>query len=335
MADDLWWCEQLYRNICFNQDYISSCTTGNSSNSLRFPKIIENYNGENIDWSAFFEERQKVFEDFKNGIVPEICQGCQFLQKFYPEYIDTSLKLSYIQLSHYLDCNADCVYCNNHKKPKLFKKNSFDSYPIVKELIDGNYIEERTAIDFAGGEPTMYNRFNDIIKLIINESKCRNIIVHTNAIKYSKFIEEGIRKGILNICISPDSGTATTFARIKQVKKFNVVWKNIKRYANAKQKDTQNQVRVKYNITLGYNDNKEELIKWIILASEAKATCLVLNADCNIYVFGNDTPEVMDKLVELSDTFVNYCKEHNINWEVQYNVVTAYLRKKLPVPGQN
>lgn len=328
------WCPQVYRNICFNRNVISSCTVGNNSKNLKYPLIKILYYGEKIDWDAFFESRQEILENFKKGIIPEECEGCQYLTEIDSEQIDTDFKLGYIQVSNYLNCNSDCIYCTNHKKPQRFKRESYDIYPVIKDLIKGNYITEKTTIDFAGGEPTIYYSFNSIIKMLLKESPVRNIIVHTNAIKYSKEIELGIKQDRLTLCVSPDSGSKGMHETIKRVKTFDVVWKNIKKYAKARPKNNKNEIKLKYIIIPWINDTKEEIEKWILLSNKVNPDCLILNADCRIYIKGNNTPEVMDKLVELSDFFIEYCQRNNIHWEIQYNIRAAYVAKNLSVPYQ-
>ena len=84
-------------------------TTGNNTKNQSLLFIRENYNGEYIDWDAFFDEQDKIKESAKNGIFPDICIGCHYLKNKEWDNIDVPRVFKDVMISHYLRCNSNCI----------------------------------------------------------------------------------------------------------------------------------------------------------------------------------------------------------------------------------
>lgn len=73
-------------------------------------------------------------------------------------------------------------------------------------MIDKNLISDSATIDIAGGEPTLYYKFNEALEMLLSIN-IKNIVIHTNGILYNKIIEKGIKNGKINLIVSIDAGT--------------------------------------------------------------------------------------------------------------------------------
>lgn len=216
--------------------------------------LIPKYSGEKIDWQDFFLKKQEIRNIQKEGKTFKPCTGCLYLKK---EAWDNNNYIRTVNINNWIKCNADCIYCNrsSFKKVKEYK-----ILPVFKDMIKKNILKTGGPITVSGGEPTVIREFDPLLKLFL-DNNLYNIKVLTNAIKYSKSIEKGLKKGAVNILISTDSGTEETYKKIKRTNKHSIVWKNIKKYASITK--SPELVKTKYIIIPGFNDNKKEILHFI------------------------------------------------------------------------
>lgn len=328
----------MNRQLCFNGDYIYACTVGNNTKSNSNLIIKENYNGEPIDLELFFDEREKIKQDAKDGKIIENCEGCHYLQLRDWDNIATDRKIDYILISNYKRCNSRCIYCisrldYNPKKDKA--PETYNIIPVIKDMIEKGYVFEKTKFDFAGGECTLYPDFEELLLLLIN-SGIKNIIIHSNAIIYSKAIEKGIKTGKVSLCVSTDSGSKRIHEKVKGVKTYNVVWKNIKKYNKSKSSENNNVVSVKYIIVENINDNIEEIDKWLKKVKNSGVNTVRFNADNGIFIKYQNSKDCnsayLAKIVVLTEFFVQRAKFYGISYELDYNIDAAYKMLNIKLP---
>ena len=326
-------CESINGGICFVEDKIMFCSKGNSAKNLAMPVIIDNFKGEKLDYNKIFEERDRAIALLKEGNCPEYCKGCIGLEK--REWFENARWFEYVLFSNWTACNCSCIYCNCNPKSGQFlikdinkyekeqKDNSFNLIPTVYDMISNGYISKYTTIDFAGGEPTIYPYFEDMVKMLL-EAGIQKMIVHSNAIRFSKVIQNAIKMGVMDIVVSPDSGTKACYEKVKRIAAYDRVWDNIKKYASVKLPHTKNEVAVKYVIVPNVNDNKEELEAWIKKGISAGVNKFILNADNNFFFKKERNEENLKKIVELTDFFADYMQSHCCNWKIYTNCLIAY-----------
>ena len=258
--------------------------------------LMPNYKGEKINWNDFFKITDELRNTQKNGDTVSQCVGCIYLEN---KEWDDEHYITSININNWIKCNAACIYCD--RKESAHKKE-YPIYPIIRDLLKNNLLRNPADITIAGGEPTITRDFDKSIKLLLKH-KIKQVRILTNAIKYNKYIEKGLKEDILNILVSTDSGTEKVYKRIKLVNKHKDVWKNIKRYAKHQKIDSL--VKTKYIIIPDINDSKEEIAEFINRNKEAEVKYCCIDIEIGWFCrYSNDT----DKTKKLLDLYL-YAKE--------------------------
>ena len=241
------------------------------------PIIYENYHGEKIDWKDFFRIKRELRQKYRNGSCPELCKDCVNTEcKEWDEddYID------YLLLTPWVPCNSNCIYCQAPRdKEVLANTKVYKVLPLIKDMIKNNILKKDGTIDFAGGEPTIYREFESLLNEFIKNDFTK-IIIHTNAIKKSRSIIKGLKKGVVRILVSIDAGSKEVHKKVKQVNSYDSVWKTLKEYAK-NQPYGADIVKAKYIIVPGINDTEEEINLWLEKCKEINIKSVVLNLDFN------------------------------------------------------
>ena len=239
------------------------------------PVIYENYNGEKIDWADFFRIKRELRQEFRENSCPELCKDCvniAFKKWDDEDYID------YLLLTPWVPCNSNCIYCDAPRdKYVLEHTKPYKVLPLVKDMIKNNILKNAGTIDFAGGEPTIYCEFEDLLHEFI-KNDFKKIIIHTNAIKKSNSIIKGLKKGVVRILVSIDAGSKDVHRKVKQVDSYDKVWNNLKEYAKHQPKNA-DYVKAKYIIVPGLNDTEEEINIWLNKCKDINIKSVVLNLD--------------------------------------------------------
>lgn len=268
-------CQWVNRGIEFRTDSLRLCCYAYlQGRETEHQTIIkENYNGEFLLPSEIFAIKQKYKTMHKNGEYLDACKNCIYLQE---KDWDEDDYINHFTFNHWTKCNCSCSYCYTREDKKAF--NSYKEYPlfpIINDMFRKGMIKhaDESCIIFGGGEPTILRDFDKLIDLFLSKG-CKNIRINSSGIKYSKSIEKGLKQGSVSLVISTDAGCRETYEKIKQVKKYNQVWDNIRKYAKAAG-DT-NLLKVKYILYPPINDNYTEIDKWFneVLKNGVRAVSL-------------------------------------------------------------
>ena len=257
-----------------------------------YKKIIDDYNGELIDWKKFFAIKRKYRNDMKKGnIVPE-CRNCIYLQE---KEWDNEDYISFINFNNWTICNEHCVYCwlNDEDKPHQVQYNV---YPVVKDMADKGFLRKGGHITIAGGEPCVAPEFDELMQLFI-DNDLFGIRVLTNATKYSEIVEKGIKLGKVYIVVSVDSGTRETFLKVKRRDFYDRVWENIKKYASVQ--EYSDRVKTKFILIPSVNDTKDEIDAWLFKSKDAGVKHVAFDVEMMWYNDNKDNiPEEVLSLVK-------------------------------------
>jgi len=335
-------CNNLNTSICFNYKAIgiTYCTLTNASNGSGWPKISDEvFDGKKIDWDKFFEERAKEIEAIKNDCARKECKNCQQITE--EEFTDDR-KIHYILLSPWQVCNSDCIYCLGHAQPISNKAPNYKEYAaeyiepydmlaIIKDMIANKVLADDAEIDFAGGEPTLYPKFDEVINFFVDNG-FKNIIIHTNNIQYSKAIERGIKENAISLMISIDAGTKKCHEKVKGVKSFDKVWHNFKKYSKSKKRDYTKRLCTKYVIVPDVNDTKKELEEFIKQSKKNGATQVALNVYNQLLNNMDYEENLLNHLIDISNFWAEKAKENNLPHIFFPNIEYVYNKLKIIRP---
>lgn len=334
------YCDNMDNHICFNGKGIFYCTTGNNTKQNTNLVILDKFNGEGFDVYKFLDDSEKLRNDCKNGNMPTICEGCHYIEDKEWDESSFNRKIKYILISNYRQCNSRCIYCisridyTSEKKDDVLK-DTYNIIPVIKDMIDKKVVDADTQIDFAGGECTLYPYFEELLTLLI-DSGIKNILIHSNAIKFSKAIENGIKKGVVRICVSIDAGSKRVHEKVKGVKTYNKVWDNVKKYRKAASKDFERNVSVKYIVVKGVNDTEKEIKTWIKKADSVGISTIRFNADNDIFINyqlnGCTNHPYLAKLIVLTTYALDLADEYDMEFLIDYNINAAYNMLNIPIP---
>ena len=295
-------CKWLESGVCFDNGvygsnvklccYMSAPGGGNSM-------IFEGYKGEKINWEEFFKIKNQYREVQKRGDTVEGCRGCVFLEEndwIQSDYIDS------IIFDHFTKCNCNCTYCYTEEDKKRYNSlKTYNIFPIIEDMYKLNILKVGGSIGFGGGEPTILPEFEKLLNFLIKKG-FRNIRVPSSGIKYSRVIEKGIKTGQVTVVVSIDSSSSETYQKIKQINAYNVVSKNLIRYAKA-QKNSYNVIS-KYIIIPNINDNKTEIDGWLNFNKKNNIGIIVIDIENSwLNKYREDKPD--EKVLDL----IRYVKE--------------------------
>ncbi|MBQ4122329.1 radical SAM protein [bacterium] len=241
------------------------------------PIIYENYKGQKIDWKEFFEIKRNLRKLFRENSCPKQCTECVGIA--YKEWDDDDY-IDYLLLTPWVPCNSKCIYCEAPRNEHVLKNTKiYKILPLIKDMIRNKILIKEATIDFAGGEPTIYSEFESLLNEFIRNDY-KKIIVHTNAIKKSRSVIKGLKKGCVRVLVSIDAGSKEMHKKIKQVNSYDSVWNNLKEYAKNQPKDA-DFVKAKYIIVPEVNDSEQEINIWLNRCKEINIKSVVLNLDFN------------------------------------------------------
>ena len=238
-----------------------TCHSGGGRITLK-----DEYSGENINWEELFKKKRKYREQHRNGNLMPNCVGCVFLEE---KEWDEEDYINFLQFNYWVACNSKCTYCYEVQNRKVFEKiKPYNTVPVIKEMIEKKILRPGGEVSFGGGEPTIAPEFEELINLL-TENGFQNMRIHSSGIKFSPAIENAIRKGVLNVVISIDSGCDKTYKKVLE---------NMKKYAEAN-KHGYGLMTSKYIIIPNVNDNRKEIDMWIDSVIKAGGKWLALDIE--------------------------------------------------------
>lgn len=318
-------CQWINRGIEFRTDCLRLCCYGYLQDMEKEYQttIKENYHGELPDWDEIFIIKNKLKQMHKEGRYLQACDGCIYLQE---KDWDEENYINHFTFNHWTKCNCNCTYCYTKDNKAVF--NSFKEYklyPIIKDMFKKGIIKKtnESCIIFGGGEPTILSDFDKLIDLFLKNG-CQNIRINSSGIKYSKSIANGLKNGAISLVISTDSGCSQTYEKIKQVKCYNKVWNNIRKYA--KSQKTRELVKVKYILYPGVNDNYEEIDKWLKEVVKNGVSAIALSVEQHWYY--DTQPDFTPEIFEQIEYIEKRAEELSLELEIYCEALSVLKRHK-------
>ena len=200
-------CMYVDSGICFFYDSVRVCCKS-SHNGIGMPHLSEY--GE-FDIKEILRKKEQYKQALYNGQVLNECKGCVFLKE--TNEINEDNSIFFIDIDSFSNCNSKCVYCNVHS----LNIEEHPVLPFFESLFNEKMLrnDKYGYIQFAGGEPTIMKDFEKIVDLCLKNG-IENYMIHTNGIKFSKSIENLIKKAKVKLIISLDSSSRDTFKKINE-----------------------------------------------------------------------------------------------------------------------
>jgi len=243
-------CKYLEEALYVAPNEIRACCqrffyNGKMRGDAKLLSIVENKTPKSSDIA---KARKKNFDEIQLGKNND-CKGCIFLKETKEKPIFTS-NISHLSIEHHSVCNLRCSYCS-----EIYwggKRSKYNVVEFISYLAKNNSLENCHQVVWGGGEPTLDKSFEQILEEIHKRANPK--IYHrvfTNSVRYSEPITRFLKKGLIKIVTSIDSGTPETFKKVRGREKFYNVFENLKIYA----KIDPSKITVKYIFT---EDNYEE-----------------------------------------------------------------------------
>lgn len=258
--------------------------------------LVRDLTEKNFSVDTIWNKKAEIVEYVKNGGIYPNCKGCTDLKDWNCK-IEKPSKIKLLMIQHWTKCNSNCIYCYTAANKNYYNKyKPANIYPILKEMQKKGYLDSNGLANFSGGEFTCLKEADKIVKFL---SKLNYfIIVNSSGVQYSRVLAERLKKGNSCVVISVDAGTEEVHRKVKQVKTFNKVWKNLKKYASLQAKPYL--VNCKYIIIPGVNDTMKELNLWLQNCKLAGIYSVVLGIDANFFEPNRDN--IPEYILSLFDT---------------------------------
>ena len=307
-----YFCKRLNETLNFDALKIFYCCATRTGPSIDIPKPDK--------VKDIIKKRNSLIKMLDKGIIPKECEGCFDLrEQENPKNIIISQlskppKANMIIVKHFKQCDCSCVYCCEQylsgRKIVLKSKKSdyYDLLPIIKECYKQDIIDkDNLDVHFQGGNVSVLDEFEDLVDIFLTNG-VKRVEIATNGIKYLPAIAKLSDKTFVDVNISIDSGCRETFKKIKTVDKFEDVIENLKKYVKLPIL-----LRLKYILVRGYNDNIEEIEKYINLMKEIGITNSELMIDqCDSEFLQDGEFKIPDYYYNLFSFYKQKCTENGI-----------------------
>jgi sulfatase maturation enzyme AslB (radical SAM superfamily) len=266
-------CEFIEGAVSFMRNGVTFCCISHSGNK-GWAKIMGQPSDSQLP-SDFVDQMLAAREKLRAENIAgkdNACKGCAFLKE--QAWAERPYLLDYVVFGHYNICNLRCNYCYLTEPGFNEPDYMYKVGTIVDELIDRKLLAPDSKIVWGGGEPTVSKEFRPLMSKL-QAYGCR-FWINTNAIVHAKEIVAGLASGRIEINVSIDAGTRETYHRVKAKDKFDIVWKNVARYAAV----NPDKVIVKY-IVNDKNDSLGEIEAFMEKAKEAGVRDVRVSSDSN------------------------------------------------------
>lgn len=300
------------------------------------PVYLDNYKGEKIDWEAFKAVKRHAFALMNKENISKLpCEGCFFLHPRTENDV-VSDKFNLLNLSHWTQCNCGCIYCarmddsRGEITTKKQKSTRYDMLPVLKQLYKNELLDrENLTVVFQGGDISVLKEFEPLVKECLKNGVKRFDIL-TNNIVYQPIIKKLIDKDKAFLYTSLDTGNKETYKKLKRVDKFEDCVNNLRKYSKNKPNPP---IVVKYILVHHFNDNKEEIIRFMDLMSDIGIKIVEFQLDNKYGLFTDlDTNPLPSHYGELFLLFKEECEKRNITlqlWSKTEDTINKYALNKV------
>lgn len=278
--------------------------------------FYNNYTGQQDFIEKYLSARKQYIKNCKiKKDIPSICNICAFLQN---SDWDEALGIDFINIANRSKCSCNCIYCiatkgNTEKRKELNRRKVYDIKSVLEPLAKNHLLKSSGKLYIEGGDCSEYPASE--LKYLIKYAKENNFCIEfpSHGMFYSKEIEYALKHNETNLIVSVDAGTKSAYERIKRVKYYDKVWKNLAKYIQAAKNNPNAKVFIKYIIVDKVNDNIEEFKAFLQKCNEVKCENIYITLDHNWMVYNgkveNDNHKntilLLDYIESLNDSRIS------------------------------
>ncbi len=271
-------CQWLESGLVITSDLLSICPLYNSKQKAQF-----NYDSKVEDEAIikFIGTRKSLIAE--NQTLKGDCLECPALEK--KGWETKPYLFENVLLDHFRMCNLNCSYCSskdsqdNKKHPLLVS--------MFKSFIAKGYLSPNAKITWSGGEPTLLNEFEELFKLLTDYGTRYSIF--SNGVILSESILKALESYQGELVLTIDAGSQDVYERIKGKDCFDIVWNNVKTYAQK----GYGKVVAKIVIT---NDNINDVFSFVAKAKESGILRVCYDIDANLSQVSSDIIQAVAEL---------------------------------------
>ena len=228
-------CQWLEAGLGFSPSGLHNCPVTHHGD--RGWPLVAPFSGGPVPVDEIIASRERRKREVAAGACPE-CKDCFLLERkiWQPrEYL-----VEVINICHSSACNLRCNYCYlqgpmpasrcwNDPENLRRGRTPYNIMPTILDMMDKGQIAPHTVINWAGGEPTMLEEFEELLERTMAFGMWQYLA--TNGTLFSEGTMRGILAGKVSVVCSVDAGTPETYRKMKERELFAKVWENLARYA--------------------------------------------------------------------------------------------------------
>ena len=282
-------CNDLHYSVFLAPDRVRTCckrffVDGEIRGDVELFVTSENMSSQDLS-ETILQAKRRLYNEINKGNDTG-CSGCPFL--VYDEWpVIDELEIRHLSLEYHSICNLKCSYCSDTYYGG--RSAQYDVLELVKYLNDNGILKKCRTVAWGGGEPLADKNFSNLLDYLMDNVNAK-IRVFTNAVKYSNRLAKHLSQGGVNITTSIDSGTSSTYVKVRGKDRLDVFVKNIKKYSLCGSEN----IIIKYVFT-DDNCSLYEVESFISLVEENGLSDCCFQISCNYY----DESISVDKLVSM------------------------------------
>ncbi len=291
-------CEEFLHTISFMPEGLRHCMYQLPENA---PPVIPIFSDKAINPEYVLECKSEIEKERMEGKITKDCKNCFCASK---KVHDNRKYISKVLISHKKDCNGSCVFCYN----RFDEGVTYSGYRIIPQLEAFKpYFKNGCEMHFGGGEPTIWDEFDEIINFAIEEDFSK-IFIATNGSRFSEKLSEAIKIGKAQIVITTDTSDPVVYKNLKGLS-LEEVTENIRKYLLYDK--IGNSIQNKYIIIPNINDSEESIKNWIEYSVNLGIKNLAI--DIEAIFFSRNREKISKRLKKLVQYAERTIEERGLN----------------------
>ncbi len=253
-----WRCPILESTITTVNSVLMPCCVPFSAK----PQSDINFLDYNDTIDRFLSMREKVRAEIRQNETRGYCLDCPLIE-LHLGPSDGWGKIDAINVNDRTVCNFRCMYCGYYDRGGDLPIPDYRL--LMGALKKRGLLSDNVSVNIGPDEISAVHNCDDALSAFKEFHCC----IFTNASIYQRGIQDILENGRQSFIItSVDCGARETFAKVKGRDAWDAVCRNLKKYSN----NGTNDVRLKYIVLPGVNDNQKDADGFLRLCADVQAS---------------------------------------------------------------